>query len=59
LNVAADALIGLAYHSIPTSLTIFRRRRPDMAFSWMLGLFVAFIFACGTTHVMASWSIDS
>ncbi len=57
LNVAADAVIALAYYSIPTSLTIFRRRRPDMEFSWMLGLFVAFIFACGTTHVMAIWTV--
>ncbi len=57
LNVASDALIALAYYSIPTSLTILRRRRPDVAFPWMIGLFVAFIFACGTTHLMAIWTV--
>jgi PAS domain S-box-containing protein len=57
LNVGADALIALAYYSIPTSLATFYRRRPDLGFQWMTALFVAFIFACGTTHAMAIWTV--
>jgi PAS domain S-box-containing protein len=57
LNVASDALIALAYYSIPTSLATFGRRRPDIGFQWMTALFVAFIFACGTTHAMAIWTV--
>jgi hypothetical protein len=33
LNVGSDALIALAYYSIPTSLATFSRRRPDIGSS--------------------------
>jgi PAS domain S-box-containing protein len=55
--VLSDSLIGLAYYSIPVALWWFVRRRVDLPFTWMFVMFAAFIFACGTTHLMAIWNI--
>jgi signal transduction histidine kinase/CheY-like chemotaxis protein len=52
LNVASDALITLAYFSIPFTLLYFVRRRNDLQFNWMFVCFAIFIVACGTTHLM-------
>ena len=52
LHVWSDALIALAYYSIPLTLLYFVRRRKDLAFDWMFLCFAVFIVACGTTHVM-------
>src|SRR5258705_2236118 len=57
LNVASDALIALAYYTIPFTLVYFVRRRSDLAFHWMFLCFALFIVACGTTHVMEILSI--
>ena len=57
LHVASDALIALAYYSIPVTLFYFVRRRRDLAFRWMFMLFGLFILACGTTHVMGIWTL--
>ena len=51
MHVVADALIALAYYSIPIALYYFVRRRKDLSYNWMFLLFAAFILACGTTHV--------
>lgn len=48
--VMSDALIGLAYYSIPMALIYFTRRHPELKINWMIALFAAFIFACGTGH---------
>jgi len=53
LHAVSDAIIGLAYYSIPLALIWFVRRREDVAFGWILWLFAAFILACGTTHFMS------
>src|SRR5487761_1316350 len=50
LNAASDIVIGFAYYSIPLALIYFVRKRKDLVFGWMFGLFAAFILACGTTH---------
>ena len=55
LNVASDAVIGLSYYSIPMALAYFVVRRRDLAHSWVLRLFGAFILACGTTHFIEIW----
>lgn len=52
-HVLADAVIALAYYSIPVALWLFLRRRPDLEFGWVLGLFAVFILACGTTHLIS------
>ena len=57
LHIISDALIGLAYYSIPLALTVFVIRRRDMQFGWLFWLFAAFILACGTTHFMSIWTL--
>jgi signal transduction histidine kinase len=52
LHVISDALIALAYYSIPLTLVYFVRKRKDLAFDWMFVCFAVFIVACGTTHLM-------
>jgi hypothetical protein len=44
----SDAVIGLAYFSIPAALIIVARRRSDLVFRPLLWLFAAFILLCGT-----------
>jgi PAS domain S-box-containing protein len=55
--VGADALIALAYFSIPLSIARFVRRRDDVSFRGLGWLFTGFIFACGLTHVMDIWTV--
>src|SRR5262245_27555798 len=57
LQLVSDAVIALAYYSIPVALLYFTRHRRDLAFPWVFYLFGAFIFACGTTHVMGIWTL--
>ncbi len=57
LHVIADSAIVLAYYSIPFILAYFVKKRNDLSFGWMLHLFSAFIFACGTTHLMSIWTL--
>ncbi|MET0518094.1 MAG: ATP-binding protein [Burkholderiaceae bacterium] len=52
LMVGADALIALAYFSIPLALLVFVSRRTDLKFNWIFLLFSAFIFLCGSSHVV-------
>jgi two-component sensor histidine kinase len=52
LHAGSDALTALAYLSIPVALLAFLRRRRDVSFGWMGGLFAAFILLCGATHIM-------
>ena len=53
MHAISDAVIGLAYFSIPLAIAAFVRKRPDIKYGWVAYLFVAFILACGTTHLMA------
>ncbi len=57
LHILSDALIALAYYSIPLMLVYFVRQRKDLPFDWMFLLFGTFIVACGTTHVMEIWTL--
>jgi PAS domain S-box-containing protein len=57
LNVVSDALIALAYLTIPFTLLWIIRKRRDLPFGWMFALFGVFIIACGTTHVMEIWNL--
>lgn len=57
LHVVSDALIALAYYSIPLTLAWFVRRRRDIDFRWMFVCFAVFILACGTTHLMEIWNV--
>ncbi len=54
MHAVSDLVIAAAaYFSIPAALFVFARRRHDLHFKWMFGLFVTFIFACGTTHLLS------
>lgn len=57
LHIASDSLIALAYYSIPLSLIYFVSQRKDLPFRNIFWLFGAFIFSCGTTHVMEVWTL--
>src|ERR1700760_2636180 len=57
LNVGSDGLIAAAYFSIPVTLNYFvGRRRSDIPFPSIILMFAAFIFLCGSTHVMEIWT---
>ncbi|ASC73740.1 multi-sensor signal transduction histidine kinase [Halomicronema hongdechloris C2206] len=57
LHVVSDALIGIAYYSIPLTLLYFVQKRKDVPFDWIFLLFSAFIAFCGTTHLMSIWTL--
>jgi two-component sensor histidine kinase len=54
LHAVSDALIAMAYFAIPTAIVKFIRHRDDLepVHVRIAGLFVAFILACGVTHLM-------
>lgn len=53
LHVVSDVAIFLAYSTIPVALIYFVRRRTDLEYSRVFGLFAAFILFCGATHAFA------
>src|SRR6266403_4078871 len=57
LHAVSDALIALAYFSIPLTLVYFIRKRKDLPFNWMFLCFGTFILACGSTHLMEVWTL--
>ena len=57
MSVVSDAIIALAYLTIPITLLYFIRKRRDMPFDWMFIAFGVFILACGGTHVADIWVI--
>lgn len=53
LVLAGDLGTALAYLMIPLGLVVvWRKKLDDLPYPWMLGLFAAFIVACGLTHVI-------
>ncbi len=57
LHITGDALIALAYYSIPLTLFFFVRNRRDLPFNWIFSLFGAFIIFCGTGHILDIWTL--
>ncbi len=57
--VGADAVIALAYFSIPLAIVWFVLKRGIARSNPIPWLFSAFIFACGITHLMEIWTIWS
>jgi PAS domain S-box-containing protein len=53
LHAGSDAVIGLAYLSIPLALASLVSKRPDIQYGWVAYLFGAFIVACGVTHLLS------
>jgi PAS domain S-box-containing protein len=52
LHLLSDSVISFSYAMIPLALVLVIRRRRDLMFPWMFGLFGVFILGCGLTHVM-------
>ena len=52
LHVVSDAVIALAYVSIPVTLLAFARKRRKLPFGWVLFASGVFIISCGMTHVL-------
>jgi PAS domain S-box-containing protein len=57
LHVISDGLITASYYCIPIALVYFIRKNRDFPFNRINGMFVAFILACGTTHLMEVWNV--
>lgn len=57
LHAGSDALIALAYFSIPALLWYVVRKRGDEVYSSLALMFAAFIVLCGSTHLMAVYTI--
>jgi len=55
--VVSESIIVFSYFSIPVGLVWFVKQRRDLQFNWIFILFSAFIFACGTTHLIGIWTI--
>ncbi len=60
LHGGSDLLIGFSYVAISATLSylVFRLRR-ELPFHWMMLAFALFIVACGTTHFMEVWTLQS
>lgn len=52
LHVISDAAIFGAYFSIPCAIVYFMYRRRDFPYLKLIGLFAAFILACGIGHLI-------
>ncbi|MBF2086867.1 response regulator [Thermoleptolyngbya sp. C42_A2020_037] len=57
LHVVSDALVAIAYFSIPAILIYFVRKREDLPFSRVFFLFSAFIVLCGIGHLFDIWTL--
>lgn len=57
LHIMSDALIALAYYSIPVFLIYLSYKRSDIPFRGTFWLFGAFIVCCGTTHLLEIWTL--
>lgn len=57
LHASSDLAIALAYYSISVVLFYLVHKRRDLPFDWIFMLFAAFIVACGTTHLLAVWTL--
>ncbi|XHX79907.1 MAG: GAF domain-containing protein [Stenomitos frigidus ULC029] len=57
LHVVSNALIAIAYVSIPAMLVYFIRKRKDISFSSIFAMFGAFIVLCGIGHLLDIWTL--
>ncbi|HIK39500.1 response regulator [Thermoleptolyngbya sp. M55_K2018_002] len=57
LHVVSDALVAIAYFSIPAILIYFVRKREDLPFPRVFFLFSAFIVLCGIGHLFDIWTL--
>ncbi|WP_229007199.1 bifunctional diguanylate cyclase/phosphodiesterase [Methylophilus sp. Leaf408] len=53
MYVVSDTVIAISYYTIPIALLYLVKKRADLEFNWVFVMFSVFIFACGTTHLIA------
>lgn len=51
LMVVSNLIIAVSYYAIPIALMVFLDKQ-RVKLSWLFMLFAAFIFFCGTTHIL-------
>lgn len=51
-TILSDVAIFAAYTAIPITIALYMRARRDVPFPHVFWLFIAFIFACGSTHLI-------
>jgi len=56
VHLISDALIGLAYYSIPFTLIYFVNQRKDLPFNWIFMLFGSSSL-CGGRPLLAIWTL--
>jgi signal transduction histidine kinase len=52
LTISSDLVIFAAYTAIPLTIILYLKRRREVPFPHLFWLFCAFIFSCGTTHLI-------
>jgi signal transduction histidine kinase/ActR/RegA family two-component response regulator len=57
LHVVSDAVIAVAYFSIPFALAFLISKRRDIEFTWIFWAFAIFITACGFTHIFSIYTL--
>lgn len=53
----ADAVTGLACYALAAGLLYLVCRRQRLRYRWMFLLFAAFLFACGSSRLVAAWTV--
>lgn len=58
-HVISDAVVGLAYFSIPVVILVYisRKKNVEPTMRSVLAMFVAFILLCGSTHFLNIWTV--
>ena len=56
LHLISDGIAGLAYLAIPLIMAYFLSQRRDLPYLGVFFLFIGFILACSSTHLLAVWT---
>src|ERR1039457_676545 len=57
LHVGSDIVTAISFYSIPLVMFYFAYRRRDLPFYKIFIMFAIFILSCGTTHLLAAYTI--
>lgn len=52
MHAVSDLVIALSYFTIPIGIIYFLRRKQQLEYGWVFGLFALFIVFCGLTHIV-------
>ncbi len=57
LHTLADGAIAVSCYAIAGLQLYFAGKRPDLPLRWVVWLFAALLFACGTVHLLEAWPL--